>query len=80
MFLSQIRRKKRNLKRGNTLSEMLIAITIIGIVFVIATGTMVADYHKNQTVVRLKKAYSVFEIKVVLLLDCFTFPSGIEIL
>lgn len=39
---------------------MLIALVIVGVVFVIAAGTMVADYNKNQTVVRLKKSYSTF--------------------
>lgn len=46
--------------KGNTLSETLIALTIIGVVFTIATGTFVADYNKNQTVVRLKKAFTVY--------------------
>ncbi len=52
-------------KRANTLSEMLIALVIVGVVFVIATGTMVADYNKNQTVVRLKKSYSTFSQALV---------------
>lgn len=46
-------------KKGNTLSETLIALVIIGVLFTIAMGTMVADYNKNQTVVRMKKVYSV---------------------
>lgn len=46
-------------KRGNTLSEMLIALVIVGVVFTIAMGTIVADHKKNQTVVRMKKAYTV---------------------
>ncbi len=50
----------KNFKFGNTLSETLITLMIIGIVFTIATGTMVADYKKNETVVRLKKDYSTF--------------------
>lgn len=45
-------------KRGNTLSESLIALAIIGVVFTIAMGTMIADFNKNQTTVRLKKIYS----------------------
>lgn len=47
-------------KKGNTLSETLIALVIVGVVFTISMGTIVADYNKNQTVVRLKKMYSVF--------------------
>lgn len=46
-------------KKGNTLSETLIALVIIGVLFTVAMGTMVADYNKNQTVVRMKKVYSV---------------------
>jgi len=46
-------------KLGNTLSETLIALVIVGVVFTIAMGTIVADHNKNQTVVRMKKAYSV---------------------
>ncbi|MBQ4122447.1 hypothetical protein IJD44_01805 [bacterium] len=56
-------KKIRNLssfKRGQTLSEMLITQVIIGVVFTISMGTLVADHHKDQTVVRLKKAYSTF--------------------
>lgn len=46
-------------KRGTTLSEMLICLVLVGVVFTIAVGTMVADYHRNQTVVRLKKQFSI---------------------
>ena len=46
-------------KLANTLSETLIALTVLGIVFTLCTGVMLADYNKNQTVVRLKKMYSV---------------------
>ncbi|MBQ9245566.1 hypothetical protein IJ182_04790 [bacterium] len=44
---------------ANTLAETLIVLTIIGIVFTLSLGTFFADYNKNQTVVRLKKMYSV---------------------
>lgn len=47
-------------KKGFTLSEMLITQVIIGVVFTISMGTLVADYNKDQTVVRLKKMYSTF--------------------
>ncbi len=50
--------KYKNFKRGNTLSETLITLVILGIVFVLTAGTIVADYKKNETVVRLKKMYS----------------------
>ena len=52
-------------KFGNTLSETLIALAIIGIVFTLSIGTFVADYNRNQTVVRLKKIYGVLN-------QCFT--------
>ncbi len=51
---------KHSYKKGNTLSETLIALVIVGVVFTISMGTIVADYYKNQTVVRLKKCYSTF--------------------
>lgn len=47
-------------KKGNTLAEMLITLMVIGVVFTICLGTFVADHNKNQTVVRLEKAYSTF--------------------
>ncbi len=46
-------------KQGNTLSETMIAMMIVGVVFTICVGTMVADYNKKQTVTRLQKMYSV---------------------
>lgn len=46
-------------KRGNTLSETLIALVIVGVVFTISMGTIVADHNKNQTVIRLKRIYSI---------------------
>ena len=48
-------------RKGSTLAEMLISLVLIGIVFTIAMGTLVADHNRNQTVIRLEKAYSVFE-------------------
>lgn len=47
-------------KRGYTLSEVLITQVIVGVVFTISMGTLVADHNKDQTVVRLKKSYSTF--------------------
>ena len=45
-------------RKGSTLAELLIALVLVGVVFTIAIGVMVADHHKNQTVIRLKKHYS----------------------
>ena len=45
-------------KKGSTLAEILICMAILGVVFTIAIGVMVADHHRNQTVVRLKKHFS----------------------
>ena len=50
--------KSSNKKKGNTLAELLICLAVLGVVFTIAIGVMVADYNRNQTVVRLKKYYS----------------------
>lgn len=52
--------KYNTYKKGNTLSEMLIALVVIGVVFTISMGTIVADSNKDQTVVRLEKAISTF--------------------
>ncbi len=71
-------------RKGNTLSETLIALVIVGVVFTISMGTIVADYNKNQTVVRLKKMYSILnqafdrakaENGVV---DSWNFPDGLS--
>lgn len=46
-------------KKAYSLSETLITLAIVGIVFTIAAGMLAADYNKTQTVVRLEKAYSI---------------------
>lgn len=45
-------------KLGNTMSETLIALTIVGIVFTISMGTIVSDLNRNHTAELLKNAYS----------------------
>ena len=40
------------------MSETLIAMTIVGVVFTIAMGTIVADINRTNTVERLKKVYA----------------------
>ena len=50
--------KFNRFRKGSTLSELLITLVLIGVVFTIAIGVMGGDYNKNQTVVRLKKHYS----------------------
>lgn len=47
-------------KRGNTLSETLITMMVLGVVFTLSAGTMVADYNRNQAIVRLQKEFSTF--------------------
>lgn len=44
---------------GFTLAEVLITLGIIGIVTAITIPTIVNKYQKQQTVAKLKKAYSV---------------------
>ena len=46
-------------KHGNTLSETLIVMVILGVIFTVAMGTVVADYKKNETVVRMKRIHSI---------------------
>ena len=48
-----------NKKRAFTLSETLITIGIIGIVAAITIPVLVTNYQKQQTVTRLKQAYSI---------------------
>lgn len=46
-------------KHGNTLSETLIVMVILGVVFTVGMGTIVADHNKNQTVVRTQRMFSI---------------------
>lgn len=48
-----------NIKKGFTLSEMLITLAVIGVVLVISAGTLIAETNKKQTATGLKKIYSV---------------------
>ncbi len=52
-FLIELRNKK-----GFTLAEVLITLAIIGVVAALTIPTVVRNYQKHQTVVRLKKTYS----------------------
>jgi len=46
-------------KNGFTLAEVLITLGIIGVVAALVMPALIANYKEKQTVVRLKKAYSV---------------------
>ena len=45
-------------KQGFTLAEVLITLVIIGVIAAITVPTLITKYQKEQTVTRLKKAYS----------------------
>lgn len=45
-------------KKGFTLAEVLITLVIIGVIAAITVPTLITKYQKEQTVTRLKKAYS----------------------
>ena len=45
-------------KSGFTLAETLITIVIVGVVAALTVPSMIARYHREQTVTKLKKAYS----------------------
>ena len=47
-----------SMKKGFTLAEVLITLGIIGVVAAITLPTLVANYQKKQTVIRLKEAYT----------------------
>lgn len=49
----------RNNKVAFTLAEVLITLGIIGVVAAMTLPTLIANYQKRQTVVQLKKVYSV---------------------
>ena len=48
-------------KKAFTLAEVLITLGIIGVVAAMTIPNLIASYQKRQTVVRLKKAYSVMQ-------------------
>ena len=48
----------KSIKKGFTLAEVLITLGIIGVVAAITLPTLVANYQKKQTVIRLKEAYT----------------------
>ena len=45
-------------KQGFTLAEVLITLVIIGVIAAITVPTLITKYQKEQTVTKLKKAYS----------------------
>ena len=47
-------------KKAFTLAEVLITLVIIGVIAAITVPTLITKYQKEQTVTRLKKAYSAF--------------------
>lgn len=83
-MIKKLKTNLRQYKKGNTLSETLIALVIVGVVFTISMGTIVADYNKNQTVVRLQKMYSIFNQAFDRakaqngLADSWDFPDGLS--
>ncbi|MBR6163938.1 type II secretion system protein [bacterium] len=48
----------RKYRCGFTLAEVLITLVIIGVIAAITVPTLITKYQKEQTVTRLKKAYS----------------------
>lgn len=49
------------IKKAFTLAEVLITLTIIGIVAAVSIPTMVADHSEKETVARVKKFYTTME-------------------
>ena len=49
----------KQFKRGFTLAEVLITITIIGVVAALTIPTLITNYQKQETIVKLKKIYAV---------------------
>jgi len=50
--------QRRGSASGFTLAEVLITLVIIGIIAAITVPTLISKYQKEQTVTKLKKAYS----------------------
>ena len=48
----------RKLKESFTLAEILITLTILGIITVISLSSLIGIYHEKQTVVAVKKIYA----------------------
>ena len=51
-------RSRPGMKSAFTLAEVLITLVIIGVIAAITVPTLITKYQKEQTVTRLKKAYS----------------------
>ena len=49
---------KTHYNKGFTLAETLIALVVVGIIAAITVPTLITRYQKEQTVTKLKKAYS----------------------
>ncbi len=65
-MLNKLKEKLNKKRIGYNLSETLIVMVVIGVIFTISFGTIVADYNKNQTTVRLNKLYNTFSDAVKL--------------
>lgn len=55
----------KNIKKGFTLAEVLIALTILGVVAAIGITSLVQNYKKRITIVKLQRAYETLERAVV---------------
>ena len=58
--------RKIKLNLGFTLAEVLITLGIIGIVSAVTIPTLVSNYRKHETVVRLKRVYNVLNNAMIL--------------
>ena len=57
-YTSDMEHYYRSIKNGFTLAEVLITLGVIGVVAAMTLPSVIAKYQKQQTIAKLKKAYS----------------------
>lgn len=78
-MISLYKSKFNKSKYGYTLSEVLVVVAIIGVVFTLALGTVFADINKNRTAIQLKQFYSILSNAFVMQQSKTGMPSSWDV-
>lgn len=70
------RRGTYPLNKAFTLAEVLITLGVIGVVAAMTLPSVITNYKEKETVVRLKKAYSIISNAYTLILEKYDDPSN----